>query len=198
MLFRSYQALLNLLTNGDNEIQKSSLKALLAWKTLGVIKYQEHLLNFLDDARFREEVSVFLRLEEEGDAIRSADCPELMPVLLRILYGKAVTRAGSASGKRGQQTRRKAIFVALARFPANIIGQFLEISLGSLAKHDPIKNGSLDKSAVESFTFAPRKQVGMLNMLDDMVHTLGNRLDTFATKIADAVLLLALFLFDEY
>lgn len=192
VLFRTsevYQALLNLLTNGDNEIQKSALKAILAWKTPSVIRYQEHLLNFLDDARFREEVSVFLRLEEEGDAIRSADCPELMPVLLRILYGKAVTRAGSASGKRGQQTRRKAIFVALARFPAEVVGQFLSISLGSLAAMEPIRDGSLDQSAVDKFTFAPRKQVGLLNMLDDMVQTLGNRLDRFATKIADAVLL---------
>ncbi|THY45871.1 putative HEAT repeat protein [Aureobasidium pullulans] len=184
-----YQALLNLLTNGDNEIQKSTLKAILAWKTPSVIKYQEHLLNFLDDARFREEVSVFLRLEEEGDAIRSADCQDLMPVLLRILYGKAVTRAGSASGKRGQQTRRKAIFVALARFPAEIIGQFLSISLGSLATMEPIQDGNLNQSAVEKFNVAPRKQVGLLNMLDDMVHTLGNRLDRYATKIADAVLL---------
>ncbi|CAD0094511.1 unnamed protein product [Aureobasidium mustum] len=184
-----YQALLNLLTNGDNEIQKSTLKAILAWKTPSVIKYQEHLLNFLDDARFREEVSVFLRLEEEGDAIRSADCPELMPVLLRILYGKAVTRAGSASGKRGQQTRRKAIFVALARFPAEIVGQFLSISLGSLATMEPIQNGELNQTAVDKFAVAPRKQVGLLNMLDDMVHTLGNRLDRYATKIADAVLL---------
>ncbi|KAG9695244.1 putative HEAT repeat protein, partial [Aureobasidium melanogenum] len=184
-----YQALLNLLTNGDNEIQKSTLKAILAWKTPSVIKYQEHLLNFLDDARFREEVSVFLRLEEEGDAIRSADCPELMPVLLRILYGKAVTRAGSASGKRGQQTRRKAIFVALARFPADIVGQFLSISLGSLATMEPIQDGELNQSALDKFAVAPRKQVGLLNMLDDMVHTLGNRLDRYATKIADAVLL---------
>ncbi|KAI5206320.1 putative HEAT repeat protein [Aureobasidium subglaciale] len=184
-----YQALLNLLTNGDNEIQKSTLKAILAWKTPSIIKYQEHLLNFLDDARFREEVSVFLRLEEEGDAIRSADCPELMPVLLRILYGKAVTRAGSASGKRGQQTRRKAVFVALARFPAEIVGQFLSIALGSLANVEPIKDGALDQSAVDRFSVAPRKQVGLLNMLDDMVHTLGNRLDRYATKIADAVLL---------
>jgi U3 small nucleolar RNA-associated protein 20 len=192
VLFRAsevYQALLNLLMNGDNEIQKSALQALLAWKTPSVTKYQEHLLNFLDDARFREEISVFLRLEEEGDAIRRADCPELMPVLLRILYGKAVTRAGSASGKRGQQTRRKAIFVALARFPADIIGQFLSIALGSLGVMEPIKDGSLDKSAVEEFTVPPRKQVGLLNMLDDMVHTLGNRLDSFATRIADAVLL---------
>jgi U3 small nucleolar RNA-associated protein 20 len=184
-----YQALLNLLTNGDNEIQKSTLKAILAWKTPSIIKYQEHLMNFLDDARFREEVSVFLRLEEEGDAIRSADCAELMPVLLRILYGKAVTRAGSASGKRGQQTRRKAIFVALARFPAEIVGQFLSIALGSMATMEPIQNGELNQPAVDKFAVAPRKQVGILNMLDDMVHTLGNRLDRYATKIADAVLL---------
>lgn len=192
VLFKSdevRQALLNLLSNGDAEIQKSSLKAIMAWKTPGVVKYQEHLFNFLDEARFREEISVFLRLDQEGDAIRSEDCPELMPVLLRLLYGRAVARAGSASGKRGQQTRRKAIFVALARFPDVVIQQFLEIALGSLGNTQVIVQGSLNSHALDEFSFAQRRQVGLLNMLDDMLQILGDRLNSFATKIADAVLL---------
>lgn len=191
-LFRAsevHQALLNLLTNGDTEIQKSALKAIVAWKAPAVSKHQEHLFNFLDDARFREEVSVFLRLDQEGDAIRSEDCPELMPVLLRVLYGKAVARAGSASGKRGQQTRRKAIFVALARFPDAVLQQFIEIALGSLSQLELISQGSVNQRALDDFSFAQRKQVGLLNMLDDMLQTLGDRLNSFATKIADAVLL---------
>lgn len=192
VLFRSsevYQALLSLLSNGDAEIQRSALKAVLAWKTAGIVRYQEHLNNLLDDARFREEVSIFLRLDQEDDAIRSEDCPDLMPVLLRLLYGKAVTRAGSASGKRGQQTRRKAIFVALARFPEEVLGQFLNIALGSLGNVDVIQRGTFNKFALDEFTFSPRKQVGLLNMLEDMLQTLGNKLGHFATKIADAVLL---------
>lgn len=192
VLFKSEEvrvALLNLLSNGDADIQKSALKAMMAWKTPGVVKYQEHLFNFLDEARFREEVSVFLRLDQEGDAIRSEDCPQLMPVLLRLLYGRAVARAGSASGKRGQQTRRKAIFVALARFPDAVIQQFLEVALGSLSETELITDGSLNTRALDEFSFAQRRQVGLLNMLDDMLQTLGDRLDSFATKIADAVLL---------
>lgn len=193
VLFKSAearQALLNLLSNGDAEIQQSALKAILAWKTPEVTRYQEHLLNLLDDARFREEISVFIRLDEdEGDAIRIEDCSELMPVLLRLLYGKAVARAGSASGKRGQQTRRKAIFVALSRFPDSILQQFLDIAIGSLSKLELIKDGSVNALALEDFSFAQRKQVGLLNMLDDMIQTLGDRLTGFARRIADATLL---------
>ncbi|GAB7348382.1 hypothetical protein MBLNU459_g6816t2 [Dothideomycetes sp. NU459] len=192
VLFKSsevYQALLSLMSNGDVEIQRSALKAVLAWKATAVNKYQDHLNNLLDDARFREEISVFLRLDQEGDAIRSEDCPDLMPVLLRLLYGKAVTRAGSASGKRGQQTRRKAIFVGLARFPEETVGQFLDIALGSLGHHGVVQNGAFNQRALDDFSFPTRKQVGLLNMLEDMLQTLGNKLGYFATKIADAVLL---------
>lgn len=158
VLYRSpevYQALLNLLGNGDGEIQKSALNAILAWKTPEVNRYQEHLLNLLDDARFREEISIFLSLDSE-DAIRIGDLPVLMPVLLRLLYGRAVTRAGSASGKRGQQTRRKAIFVALAKFPENVLGQFIDIALGLSASIKPIENGALAPEAVKAFNLPQR------------------------------------------
>ena len=191
VLYRSadvYQALLSLLSNGDAEIQKSALKAVLAWKTPEVNRYEERLVNILDDSRFREEVSIFLRLDEE-EAIRMEDCSLLMPVLLRLLYGKAVARAGTASGVRGQQTRRKAIFGALARFPADVLKHFIDIALGSINSIELLSDGNLRSSAVDNFPVNPRKQLGMLNMVGDMLETLGTELEPFATSLANAILL---------
>ncbi|KAK8206886.1 U3 snoRNP protein [Zalaria obscura] len=170
------------------KIQKSALTAILSWKTPGVKRYEERLTNILDEARFREEISVFLRLDQE-EAIRLEDLPELMSVLLRLLYGRAVTRAGSASGKRGQQTRRKAIFVALSKFPESVLAHFIDIALGQFATAKPIRDGELAQDILKAFTVPQRKQFGLLNMVEDMLNTLGDELQPFAHSLANCVLI---------
>ncbi|KAG8629012.1 hypothetical protein KVT40_002877 [Elsinoe batatas] len=185
VLFKSneaYQALLNLLANGDAEIQKSALKALLAWKQEQVVRYQEHLLNFLDDARFREEISVFLRIDEE-EGIRPEDVEVLAPILLRLLYGLLVNRTGNASGVRGKQTKRKAVFGALNRFPGSILKQFIAIAL------EPVGSASTETGEPLTATKAhPRKQVGVLDMIGDMYDTLRSELEPYSTRLAGVAL----------
>ncbi|KAK4990383.1 U3 snoRNP protein [Elasticomyces elasticus] len=184
-----YRALLSLLANGDIEIQRSALKAILAWKLPGVSRHQENLMNILDDARFREEISVFLQAGSEDDAIRQDDREGLMPVLLRLLYGKIIARGGSASQGRGQEMRRKAVFAALARFPEQDLGQFLDILAGPLSNVATFKSGHPDKYILDKVDASPRKQYGTLNMLNDMLDTLGSQLQPFATKLLDIVIL---------
>ncbi|KFH47307.1 U3 small nucleolar RNA-associated protein-like protein [Hapsidospora chrysogenum ATCC 11550] len=84
-----YEGLLQLMENGDVEVQKLTLKAILAWKQVGVKTYQENLEYLLDDARFKNELTVFL----QGDGvIKSEHRAELMPVLLRLLYGRTISK----------------------------------------------------------------------------------------------------------
>lgn len=183
VLYRSsevYDALLSLCANGDVEIQRSALKAILAWKEPAVTRYEEHLSNLLDEARFREEISVFLRdstEDDEEEGIRPEDHDNLMPVLLRLLYGRAV-----AGGKEGQGGRRKAIFVALSRFGEQILAHFLDIALQPEAD-DHVGDNSTSRKSPTS-----RQQFGMLNMVNDMLQTLGSELEPFASKILDGVL----------
>ncbi|GAB7341202.1 hypothetical protein MBLNU457_7490t1 [Dothideomycetes sp. NU457] len=191
VLFRSAEvkdALLALVMNGDVEIQQSSLKAVLAWKIHEVNRYQEHLVNLLDDARFREEISVFLHLGDE-EGVRNEDIEGLMPVLLRLLYGRAVTRSGVASGARGQQSKRKAIFGALARFPESAMSHFIDIALAPILTSELFRNDRLQHDAVKNMNVNPRKQFGMLNMAEDMLDSMGSELEPFAKRLADAALL---------
>lgn len=178
VLYRSpevHNALLNLCANGDVEIQRSALKAVLAWREPALQRCEEHLVNFLDDARFREEMSVFL--QGDGDeSLSAADRPAVMPVLLRLLYGRAV-----GGSKDNQHARRKAIFVALSRFEAEVLGSFIDIALD--------KADSLGMSGTESTAAMPlRQQLGLLNMVNDMLETLGAGLEPYAVKLADAAL----------
>lgn len=179
-----YNAFLGLLANGDVEIQRSALSAILAWKQSAITRYEEHLTNLLDDSRFREEISVFLQQGDDDEAIRDEDKAEFMPVLLRLLYGKAI-----AGGKNGQQARRKAIFVGLARFGDMALRQFTEIAIAMPLEGPLFQDGQLVWSVVDGYDVLPRKQLGMLNMLHDMLDTLGSALDSVAPMVADAILL---------
>ncbi|KAK3652729.1 U3 snoRNP protein [Elasticomyces elasticus] len=172
-----YEALLNLCANGDAEIQRSALGAIFAWKTPAINRYEEHLVNMLDEARFREEVSVFLQESDSDETIRPEDHVILMPVLLRLLYGRAV-----AGGKHEQGSRRKAVFVALARFGQSTIGTFVDIATASVSS-EPATD-----VRVAVLGSSPRQQLGMLNMLNDMLDTLGAELEPFASRVLHAVL----------
>jgi len=190
VLYRSadvYQALLGLLCNGDAEIQKSALKAIFAWRSPSVRPYEENLMNILDDARFRDEIAVFLSISEEDSKIRVEHRTDLMPVLLRMLYGRIVTRTGI--GNRGtQQSKRRAVLLALARFGTSDLSEFMHISLGALDKLELVDAGSVSEDVLGKEIISVRKQLGMLNMLDDTLDTLGESASPFAGRLISAIM----------
>ncbi|OMP81501.1 U3 small nucleolar RNA-associated protein 20 [Diplodia seriata] len=183
-----YSSLLALLGNGDVEIQKSALKAILTWKNRSINRYEENLMNILDDARFREQISVFLDLGQDDESMKDEDRPEVMPIILRLLYGKVVARAGSSSGKRGQESRRKAVFIALSKFGDHEIRQFLDIALGPLANVTLTEESRLREGPINSNLMDARRQFGLLNMLEDMLDTLGTQMGPFAGQLIDPIL----------
>ncbi|KAL1595091.1 U3 snoRNP protein [Paraconiothyrium brasiliense] len=177
-----YQALLALLGNGDADVQKAALKALLTWKQPAIVEYQENLFNLLDDSRFRDEVSVFLDAGSDQSAIKEHHRDILLPVLLRLLYGKVI------SGKRGLDVKRKAVFQALTRFEDRTIDQFLEIALGPLSGIHILRDQALDESVLQGDLLAPRKQVGMINMVEDMLGALKTTIRPFVASLVDPIL----------
>ncbi|TKA30448.1 hypothetical protein B0A50_02675 [Salinomyces thailandicus] len=180
VLYRSeevYKALLRLCANGDVEIQQSALKAVFAWKDQAVNRYEEHLVNLLDEARFRDEISVFLQEDPGEESVRSQDEARLMPVLLRLLYGRAI-----AGGRYGQGSRRKAIFIALSKFGQDVMGMFVDIAMSALSLSEDANDLQSPPKA------SPRQQLGMLNMLSDLLETLGSGLEPSGKKILHGVL----------
>ena len=189
VLYRSaevFQALTNLVASGDASIQKAALKALLTWKNPGLISYQENLMNLLDDARFREEIAVFVNIDDRDSAIQETHREDVMPVLLRILYGKTIARSG-LSGRRGQHIKRRVVFEALSRFRFTELSEFVGIALGPLAGRMFVVNGRQEENLLQQEYLDIRKQVGLMNMIKDMISTLGDQLaplvDVFANPV---------------
>lgn len=189
-LFRTAEVhicLLQLLGNGDIEIQKSALKAIFTWKNSSIRPYEENLLNLLDEARFKDEITILL----QGQTLVQAEHREaLMPVLLRLLYGRSISRKGSASGRQGMEGRRLTI---LRNLNIKDIEGFLHISLGELTDIHLIENDVVQQPVFEKEYLTVRKQVGLTNMLEGVLKELGTKVIPLANKLVQAILYCTVF-----
>ncbi|RDA89272.1 hypothetical protein CP532_0553 [Ophiocordyceps camponoti-leonardi (nom. inval.)] len=177
-----YQALLRLLGNGDVDIQKLALKAILTWKQDAVKTYQENLEYLLDDARFKNEITVFL----QGDnVIKPEHRSELMPVLLRLLYGRTIAKKGAASGRNGLQATRLTV---LRNLSVEDLGGFLDIAAGKLREVRPAVPSDQRKKLFGEAIIPVRKQMGFLNMIFSLISELGSAVEPYMETLVNAVL----------
>ncbi|KHJ35324.1 putative heat repeat protein [Erysiphe necator] len=174
-----YTSLLTLLKNGDIEIQKSALKALFTWKDPCLKPYEENLLNLLDEAKFREELGYITNGQVLVEAQHRS---KLIPVLLRILYGRSMSRK---SGRQGLEARRQAIFRTLS---TEDTGEFINISLDSLRDIQIIREGELQEEILRNFELSSRKLVGLTHMIEGLLKELGTQVKPFIEKILNAIL----------
>ncbi|KAI1382473.1 armadillo-type protein [Hypoxylon crocopeplum] len=177
-----YDALLGLLANGDVDVQKSALKAILTWKQEGVKPYQENLEYLLDEARFKNELTVLFQGDHQ---IQPEHRIEMMPVLLRLLYGRTISKKGAASGRHGLQATRLAV---LRQLSVEDTGEFLDIALGDLHGLKVVKDAQLQDDVFKDEILTVRKQVGFLNMMEAVINELGTSVFSYADTILNAVL----------
>ncbi|KAH6660646.1 armadillo-type protein [Truncatella angustata] len=186
VLFQSqqvYDALLKQLANGDIEVQKAALKAILAWKQEGLKPYRESLDFLLDEARFKNELTVLFQGDNQ---IQPKHHDEAMPVLLRLLYGRTISKKGASSGRGGLHATRLAV---LRNLSVEDMGGFLDIALGDLrGVHVVDANGNLRADVLNRNVLTVRKQVGFLNMISSMINELGTSVADYTSTIISAVL----------
>lgn len=200
---KAYDALLKLLGNGDIEIQRLALKALLAWRQDSVVKYKEQLDSLLDESKFKNELTLLMQSDDENSAngIQPEHRADLMPVLLRLLYGRTISKKGAASGRQGLHATR--LFV-IRHLDVAGIGGFLQVALGSL-QGIRILEGEGEQASLRESIFpsaggvsafdgeddallSARKQVGVLNMLEPIINELGSNVTPFLDALVNATL----------
>ncbi|CAK7271318.1 U3 snoRNP protein [Sporothrix epigloea] len=198
-----YDALLKLLSNGDIEIQRLALKAILAWRQASVVKYREQLESLLEESKFKNELTLLMQSDDENSAngIQPEHRGDLMPVLLRLLYGRTISKKGAASGRQGLHATR--LFV-IRHLDTAGMGGFLQVALGNLQGVRVIEGDcpgaklrdSIFPSAAGSSAFdntddallTARKQVGVLNMLEPIITELGVNVTPFLDSLVNATL----------
>ncbi|KAB5551113.1 armadillo-type protein [Coniochaeta sp. 2T2.1] len=177
-----YDVLLNLMANGDIEIQKLALKAILAWKQEGIKPYTENLDYLLDEARFKNELTVLFQGDNQ---VQPEHRPELMPVLLRLLYGRAISKKGAASGRHGLHATRLAVIRNLS---VEDMGNFLQIALGELRDIRVVDASGIRESVFAKEALPVRRQVGLLNMVESIINELGTSCGPYMEFLVNAVL----------
>lgn len=181
------------LTSGDEEVQKLALKCLLTWKDVALVNYKDHLSGMLEESRLREELTVFLQPSDDESTVRPDDRQELMTVLLRILYGKSVSRKGSGSSKRGVEARRSTILKAIANLPIHEQELFVAIMLEDLPgdvfiSKETIVDYKVNNSALSGFNVATRKLAGFLRMAEDFIKEMGAHMKPLLARLIDVVI----------
>ena len=184
-----YNVLLQFLSNGDAQIQKAALKALTRWKPKKIEQYQENLFNLLDEARFREELAVFVRADDDRDLFASKEIQnDILPLLLRLLYGRIIARQGATSGKNSLISKRRAVFDALSGLSDDVVGEFVALALGPLHRLD-VTDGEIQlKQGLKAGSPSQRQQLGLLNLVKDMLDVMGNRLTFCLSPLVEAIL----------
>ncbi|XP_032077159.1 small subunit processome component 20 homolog [Thamnophis elegans] len=116
-----------LLTHQDQNVQKVALDCIMTYKHPHLLPYKENLYRLLEDKSFKEEI-VHFSISEENSIVKPQHRPELIPVLMRILYGRMKNKTGSKTqGKSAAGTRMAIVLRFLAGSLSEEIRVFLDL-----------------------------------------------------------------------
>lgn len=107
-----YQIYQDLLSSKNPEIQKVALDCIMAYKHKYLIPYKQHLYNLIDDKKFKDELTSF-RIDKETDMIEVNHRDQFIPIVMRIVYSKMITKVGTNT-KGGGQLRRSLVLRFIA------------------------------------------------------------------------------------
>ena len=157
----------------DAAIGKQAMACLLKFKDAYLVPYKASLMNILDDAQFREEMSTF-----DLEAVPAEHREPLIRVLSRITYAKFVTRKGKSS-KDSLSTRRAAILAFLGQFEPRELQTFFELILRpfqpqvnfTVPDTPTAAKKRLEQLDLNSVDLS--KQLGFLNLCGDIITQFG-------------------------
>ena len=188
VLFRSievYEKLLGLLSNGNQDIRRLALNAMLQWKEPMLIKHEKMLNQVIDDKFTNADIGVILNTEAEDNPVSSEERPTILPILLRLLYASMVGKSGTYGT---QESRRRSILRMLFKMQGSEVDLFLSVALGRLkSANAPLTpESAVDLSNVS--TTPLDQQYGMLSMVVSVIEAMGDQISPFVKTIIDPVL----------
>lgn len=153
-----HQAFLGLLSHGDNAIQKLALACLLRWKSKGLQAFESQLFDLLEQSHFRDAL-LALSLSSEADVIQPDYRGEVVPVVVRILFGVATSR----QLKSVASARRVAILTSLRSCSGEELDTLVDLMLA------PFEDLASEPWAERGPKASMKRQVGFLYFLADVL-----------------------------
>ncbi len=175
--------LVDLLSNGNDDVRKLALQAVLSWKDPVLAKYASRLLQLAEGKLLASDISVLLSSDEDMDSVKPDDRETVLPIALRLVYGVIVSRAGTSGS---QEARRKALVRTLFRLANHEVSTFLDVALGKL--RDVTINGvSHNLASLDEIHVPEDQQYGFLRLLLSMLETLQSQFAEYGQQVVDAV-----------
>ncbi|XP_060070430.1 small subunit processome component 20 homolog [Ylistrum balloti] len=99
---------MELLVHKDPAVQKTTFDCIMAYKHDYLVPYSANFSRLLDDTTFKSELVLF-SIDHEGGQINSEHRSQLLPILMRILYSKMLTKTGKETAGRSHSNLRQSI-----------------------------------------------------------------------------------------
>lgn len=178
-----YERYMYLLGHRLLHVQQVALKCIFTFKNPTVRKYKENLNGLLDDPRFKEELLLLLRKSgEDEETIHEDDREILLPIVIRILFGRAqVAKAGNT-----RQGRRFAVLNALMNVEPEYVRLFVSLAADKL--HAKGFFTAFDENSSDPIDLDPRlatqepkenflrRELGFVTMIEDMLNLLRGKI----------------------
>ncbi|KAF5898818.1 small subunit processome component 20, partial [Clarias magur] len=181
-----------LLCHKDQQIQRAALDCLMTYKDPNILPYKENLERLLDDKHFKDEI-VHFNISEEGKAVLDMHRPQLIPVLMRVLYGRMRTKIGNKfQGKAATASRSSIVLRFLAGCQPDELAMFIDLLLEPVCHYSQgTCLAAVERALAEtdpSSVLPLGRQHGMLNIIDVVLHKLGHLLQTYLPKLLQILL----------
>ncbi|KAF8589509.1 hypothetical protein K439DRAFT_362879 [Ramaria rubella] len=151
----------SLLSYPDRNLQTLALTCLMNYKSPHLIPYESHLRAFLDNTKWKDELTSF-----DIATINEEDRVEAVDVIIRLFFGLMTERHGRTKGV----DRRASLLSALGGCHEEELSLLVNLML------EPFSMSSLSSSAPDSLTSTNKQQAGFMNLLGDVLKRMGARI----------------------
>ncbi|XP_023944634.2 small subunit processome component 20 homolog [Bicyclus anynana] len=128
-----WELYMDFLKSKNPGLQKYALDCVLNYKNKSVTPYKVNLYNLVDENKFKDELTQF-KITEDSQAIQPEHREHLIPIIVRILYGKMTSKLG-ADKKGGGQTRRSLVMRYLSGCNENELKMFIEMAFSYMKEY---------------------------------------------------------------
>ncbi|KAJ8006735.1 hypothetical protein DPEC_G00110300 [Dallia pectoralis] len=181
-----------LLCHQDRFIQRATLECVMTYKDPNVVPYKENLERLLDDKHFKDEIVLF-DISEEKAVVDASHRAQLIPLLMRILFGRMRSKTGSKfQGKATTVQRSSIVLRFLAGCQSQELGMFIDLLLEPVCHHGqgPCL-AAVEKAIAETDSSAVLplgRQHSLLNIVNTVISKLGHLIQTQLPKLLQILL----------
>ncbi|XP_076578925.1 small subunit processome component 20 homolog [Chaetodon auriga] len=181
-----------LLCHQDQQIQRMALECVLTYKDPNIVPYKENLEKLLDDKHFKEEI-VHFNISEETGVVDASHRARLIPLLMRVLFGRLRSKAGSKfQGKASAATRSSIILRFLAGCQSEELGMFIDLLLEPVCHHSQGPCLAAVETAVAETDVGAvlplGRQHSLLNIITVVIQKLGHLIHIYLPKVLQILL----------